>query len=82
MQNDVSKIKSKHFVFKASVGGIKTRLLIDNSSEAELIDKFFVYVQKISTFKLRKKIKLELGNSKVIQWLDRVCLVNIDIGDH
>ena len=60
------KIEGKHLVFKASIAGIKTRLLIDNSSKAELIDKTFVREQKINTFKLKKKIKLTLGNGKVV----------------
>ena len=47
-------------MFKASVAGMKTRLLIDNGSEAELINKSFVRTQKISTFKLKKKIKNSL----------------------
>ena len=69
------KIEGKHLVFKASIAGIKTRLLIDNGSEAELIDKSFVRTQKISTFKLRKKIKLTLGNGKVVQKLDNAVRV-------
>ena len=49
------KIEGKHLVFKASIATIKTRLLIDNGSEAELIDESFVRTQKLSTFKLKKK---------------------------
>ena len=55
MRDDVPKVESKHLVFKASVGGIQTRLLIDNGSEAELIDKSFVRMHKISTFELKRK---------------------------
>ena len=76
------KIESKHLVFKAGIAGIQTRLLIDNGSKAELIDKSFVRTQKISTFKLEKKIKLTLGNGEVVQKLDSACLVDIHIGDH
>ena len=76
------KIEGKHLVFKASIAGIKTRLLIDNGSEAKLINKSFVRTQKISTFKLRKKIKLTLGNGKVVQKLDNACLIDVHIGDH
>ena len=76
------KIEGKHLVFKASIAGIKTRLLIDNGSEAELINKSFVRTQKLSTFKLKKKIKLTLGNGEVVQKLDSACLVDIHIGDH
>ena len=76
------KIESKHLVFKASVAGMKTRLLIDNGSEAELINKSFVRTQRIDTFKLKKQIKLTLGNEEVIQKLDSACLVDVHIGDH
>ena len=55
VQNNVSKIKGKHFVFKANVAEIKTRVLIDNSSKAKLINEFFVRLHGISTFKLTKK---------------------------
>ena len=69
-------------MFKASIAGIKTRLLIDNGSEAELINKSFVRTQKMSIFRLRKKIKLTLENGKVVQKLDNACLVDIHIGNH
>ena len=76
------KIEGKHFVFKASIAEIKTRLLIDNGSEAKLIDKAFVREQRIKTFKLKKKIKLTLGNREVVQKLDSACLINVHIRDH
>ena len=38
----MQRIKGKHLVFKASITGINTQLLIDNSSEAKLIDELFV----------------------------------------
>ena len=76
------KIESKHLVFKASIAGIKIRVLIDNGSEAKLIDKFFVRTQKINTFKLKKKIKLTLGNGKVVQELDSACLIDVHIRNH
>ena len=61
---------------------MKTHLLINNGSEAELIDKSFARTQKIETFKLAKRIKLTLGNGKVVQWLERGCLIDVHIGDH
>ena len=76
------KVEGKHLVFKARVAGMKTRLLIENGSEAELIDESFVRTRRTSTFKLKKRIKLELGNGEVMQWLDRACLVDVQIGDH
>ena len=82
IQNDVTKIEGKHFVFKNSIAGIHTCLLIDNSSEAKLIDESFAYLNKISTFQLEKPIQLTLGNGKVIQHLIKGCLVDVEIGDY
>lgn len=78
------KSKANPLVFKASIGGIKTRLLIDNGSETELIDESFARTNKLSTFKLEKATKLTLGNGKVVQTLTtlRGCLVDVEIGDH
>ena len=76
------KIEGKHLVFKASIAGMKTYLLIDNGSEAELIDESFVRTQKIDTFKLAKRIKLTLGNGEVVQQLKQECLIDVHIGDH
>ena len=49
IQNNVAKVKGKHPVFKTNITGIHTCLLIDNSREAELIDKSFARSNKIST---------------------------------
>ena len=76
------KIERKHFVFKASIAGIKTGFLINNSSEAELINESFVHTQKINTFKLKMKIVLTLGNKEVVQKLDSTCLIDIHIGNY
>ena len=76
------KIEGKHLMFKASIAGMKTRLLIDNGSEAELIDESFVRTQRIDTFKLKKQIKLTLRNGEVVQKLDSACLIDVHIGDH
>ena len=76
------KIEGKHLVFKTSIAGIKTRLLIDNGSEAELIDESFVRKHKLNTFKLDKKVKLTLGNGEVVQLLSKAALIDVKIGDH
>ena len=46
IQNNVLKIESQYLIFKASIDGIKTCLLVDNNNEAKLIDKFFVNINK------------------------------------
>lgn len=50
--------------------------------EAKLINEFFVRIQKISTFKQKNKIKPELKNSHVMQWLDKKCLIDIQVSNH
>ena len=76
------KIEGKHLMFKSSINRIKTRLLVDNGSETKLIDKFFVRTNKISTFKLKKAIKLTLGNGEMVQTLTKRCLVDVKISNH
>lgn len=62
--------------------GIHTRSLIENGSEAELIDESFVWTNKISTSRLEKPIQLTLGNGEVVQRLTKGCLVDVGIGEH
>ena len=57
-------------------------MLIDNGSEAKLIDKSFVHLNKINTFQLKRPIQLTLGNGEVVQHLTKGCLVDVIIGDH
>ena len=82
IRDDVSKIKGKHLVFKASIAEIKTRVLIGNGSKAKMINESFVHLHGISIFKLTKKIKLKLGNGEPMQWLEKTCLVDVYIKDH
>ena len=76
------KIESKHLVIKTIIAGIKTRLLVDNRSEAELIDESFARVNKLNTSKLETGVKLTLGNGEVAQLLTRTALADVKIGDH
>ena len=80
--NNVAKVKGKHLVFKTSIAGIHTRLLIDNDSKTKLINKFFARLNKISTFQLEKPIQLTLGNSEAVQHLTKKCLVDVIISKH
>ena len=82
IQNNVVKIEGKYLVFKSSIAEIHICLLIDNGSEAELINKSFACSNKISTFQLEKPIQLTIGNSKVVQHLIKRCLVDVEIRDY
>ena len=66
VKNNKPKIKGKYLIFNTSIAGVKTCLLVDNRSEAELIDESFVRANKIPFFKLQKPINLILENSKVV----------------
>ena len=66
VRNNVLKIKSKYLIFKSSIAEVKTCLLVDNKNVTKFIDKFFVCVNKISTFKLEKAIDFILENGKVV----------------
>ena len=79
--NKMPKIEGKHLIFKANVAEIKTRLLVDNGSKVELIDKLFVCTNKISIFKLKTQIRLELSNEKMVEWLEKACLIDWQIRD-
>ena len=76
------KIKSKHLIFKTSIAEMKTHLLVDNGSEAELIDEFFAHINKLSIFKLEKCINIMLGNGKVVQKLIKETFDDVIIVDH
>ena len=62
----MTNVKSKYLIFKTSITGVKTCLLVDNGSETELIDEFFVHANKIPSFKLEKPINFIFENSEVI----------------
>ena len=66
MINNVLKIDYNHLIIKTNTARVKTCLLIDNRSEAELIDEFFVRANKISTLELGKPIDFILENGKIM----------------
>ena len=74
MKNNMLKIKNKNLSFKTSITRVKTYLLVDNKSEAELINEFFVHANKISSFKLKKPINFILKNRKIVQKLTKKAL--------
>ena len=47
MRNNMLKVKNKYLIFKINIIKIKPCLLINNRSETELINKFFIFANKI-----------------------------------
>ena len=47
-----------------------------------MIDQIFEHTNKISTFKLKQQIKLKLKNEETVTWLNKVCLVDVEIGNY
>ena len=48
---------------------------MDNKSEIELGDKFYVYTNKTSLLKLKKSINFTFVNSKIVQQFTKKALV-------
>ena len=82
MRNNVPKVNGKYLIFKTSIARVKNFLLIDNRSEAELIDESFMRANKIPSFKLEKSINFILKNGRVVQKLTKEALVDVIIRDH
>ena len=61
MRNNILKVENKYLIFKTSIAGVKTCLLIDNGSEAEFIDEIFMHINKILFFEPKKPINLIFG---------------------
>ena len=82
MRNNMLKIKSKYLIFKTSIAGVKTCLLIDNRSEAEFMDEFFVCANKTLTFELENLFDFIFRNSKIVEQSTKEILINIIIRNH
>ena len=82
IRNNVFKVKSKYLIFKTSIAEVKTYLLVDNKSEAKLIDEFFMHANKISIFKLENFIDFILRNGEIVQQFTKRAFVNIIIRDY
>ena len=76
------KVKGKHLIYKPRIVRVKTHLLVDNRSEAELLDESFMRANKIPSFKLKKPINFILRNGKIVQKLTKGALDDIIIRDH
>ena len=77
------KLKNgKHLTLSTRVNDRKAFALLDNGSEADLIDHSYVRRLNISIIKLATPIPLYLGNGQHYSDLTEAALVDLRIGDH
>ena len=77
------KLKNgKHLTLSTRVNDRKAFALLDNGSEADLIDHSYVRRLNISMIKLATPIPLHLGNGQHYSDLTEAALVDLRIGDH
>jgi len=74
--------RGKHLVLKGTANGIPVRSLLDNGSEADLIDLNYVRKHKIPTFKLKSPIPLFLADGTKLQDLEEAALIEFHMGEH
>jgi hypothetical protein len=74
--------KGKHLTLATRVNGSKALILLDNGSEADLIDYSYAQKLKLQTFKLTKPISLYLGNGQHYSDITEATLVELPIGNH
>lgn len=72
----------EHLVFKLYVNGHKVKTLINSGSEAELLDRSYAHRNKLNVFKLKKEVKLILGNGTTTDRLSEAAFIEVDFGDH
>ena len=65
-RNNMLKVENKYLNFKTSIAEVKTLLLIDNKNKTELINEFFICINKISFFELENFFNLTLRNGKIV----------------
>ena len=81
-EKNINRKIGQHLVFKPFVNGRKVKTLIDNGSEAELIDRSYAHRCKFNIFKLEKGVNLILGNGKRSERITEAVLINVDFGEH
>jgi len=74
--------RGEHMVLKGIANGIPVRSLLDNGSEADLIDEEYVCKYKIPTLKLNSPISLHLADGTKLQNLTKAALIDFHVGEH
>ena len=74
--------QGKHLVLSVKASNAGTKALVDNGSEADLVDTSFARKQQLPIFKLTQSIPLKLGDGTPYAQLTEAALVDLQIGDH
>lgn len=59
--------KGSYMILKATVNSINTRILLDNGSQADLVNEPFARANKLDTFPLTKRIRMTLRDGSFSQ---------------
>lgn len=80
-----SRVVGEHLIFNSIIDNNENSLsLIDNGSEAEILNESFAREKKLKIVKLKKqeRVKLVLGDGSTSQTLKRAATIELKIGDH
>ena len=69
-------------MFKINVNNKQVRILLNNESEADLIDNILACKSEVTTFKLEQSISLHLKNKRKYQTLTKTVLMNLQIKNY
>ena len=69
-------------MFKINVNNKQIRTLLNNESEADLIDNILACKFEVITFKLEQSISLHFRNRRKYQTLTETILMNLQIENH
>ena len=69
-------------MFKINVNNKQVRILLDNESEADLINNILACKSEVIIFKLKQSILLYFENRKKYQTLTETVLMNLQIRNH
>ena len=69
-------------MFKINVNNKQVRTLLDNESEADLIDNILACKFEVTIFKLKQSILLHFEDKKKYQTLIETILMNLQIKNH
>ena len=75
----------KHLVFSSIIDGNENNLsLIDNGSEAEILNESFAQERKLKIVKLKRqeRVRLVLGDGSTSQLLKEAAIIKLKIGEH